>query len=69
MNFLPWFHRYPGIFQAVQLWREEDCMCSHLPVCEDIGRNKEEKSEGDHCREQCGALAEVTLAFLRALPT
>lgn len=43
-------------------------MCYHLPGCESIGRSKEEKS-GDHCQEQCGVFAEVTLAFCRALLT
>lgn len=66
MNLRPCFRRCPGIFQAVQ---EEDCICSHLPGCECIVRNEEEKSEGDHCRELCGAIVEVMLAFLRALLT
>lgn len=65
MNLLPCFCGYPGVFQAVQLQREENCMCFYLPRYKCIGRSEEKKSE-DHCQEQCGALAEVTLAFLRA---
>lgn len=60
MNLLCCFDRCPSIFQAVQLRHEEDYMCSHLPVCECIGRSEEEENE-DHCQEWCSALAEVTL--------